>query len=414
MLAARCMEDLRPSIAVRASGLSRRAVEALADETPEAALGDPPLAFPTGQPDRDAFPFPLWAKLLEREWRQPAWVVAGAPHPFGHPRLREAIAAYLGMARGFSCDPETIVITLGVRQSLSLFAQTVVDAGDEAWIEEPGFTGTREALAMADVKAVAVPIDHSGFSIETALALVPGARLAVVAPSHQFPLGVVLSLQRRLALLSWAERTGGWIAEDDFDGEYRYAGRPLAPLRALDRTGRVAYLGSFSKLLFPALRLSYVVLPGTLVPAAEKIMAGIPARASMLGQGALARFIADGHFAAHLRRTRLLYSARQQALIAAARHHLDGLLMIQPDPGGMHLIARPHPDLVGVFDDRAAVAAAAAASLSASSLSACYRDEPRVHGLILGYAATPVEAIEPAVVALGNALRQLHERRQTQ
>ena len=313
------------------------------------------------------------------------------------------------MARGFSCDAGAIVITLGLRQSLSLFAGIALDGRDETWIEEPGFVGTREALAMAGVKAVAVPVDASGFPLEAAMALAPHARLAVVAPSHQFPLGVVLSLQRRLALLSWAERTSGWIAEDDCDGEYRYAGRPLAPLRALDRTGRVAYLGSFSKLLFPALRLSYVVLPDALVPAAEKVMAAAPARASMLGQGALARFIADGHFTAHLRRTRLLYSARQQVLIAAARRHLRGLLQVEPDPGGMHLVARPHTDLEPKFDDRAVTAAAAAESIGVSPLSACYRNEPRVNGLILGYAATPADAVEPAIVTLRNVLLQLYK-----
>ena len=259
----------------------------------EEAFEDSAIAFPTGQPDRAAFPFALWAKLLERDWRKPSWALAGALHPFGHRGLREAIAAYLGMARGFSCEESAVVVTSGMRQSLSLFARLILDAGQEAWIEEPGFIGTREAMAMAEIKAVPVPIDNQGFSVDAALKRAPKAKLAVVAPSHQFPIGTVLSLQRRLELLSWAERTGSWIAEDDFDGEYRYAGRPLAPLRALDRTGRVAYLGSFSKLLFPALRLSYVVLPASLAATAERIMTGTAQRASLLGQGALARFIAE-------------------------------------------------------------------------------------------------------------------------
>ena len=234
---------------VSAPVLSRRTIKSLANEPSDMALDDSPIAFPTGQPDRSAFPFPLWAKLLEQEWRKPAWQVAGAPHPFGHHGLRAAIAAYLGMARGFGCEARAVVITSGVRQSLSALARIILDVGDAAWIEEPGFIGTREALAMAEVRAVAVPVDALGFSLDRALRLAPNARLAVVAPSHQFPLGTVMSLQRRLELLSWAERTRSWIAEDDFDGEYRYSGRPLAPLRALDRSGRVAYLGSFSKLL---------------------------------------------------------------------------------------------------------------------------------------------------------------------
>ncbi|MEE3501702.1 PLP-dependent aminotransferase family protein [Acidiphilium acidophilum] len=302
---------------------------------------EPPIAFPIGQPDRQAFPFPLWARFLEQDWRKPAWQVAGSPHPFGHLGLRQAIASYLGAARGFACDPGAVVVTSGVRQSVSLFARVALEAGDQAWIEEPGYPGMVEALAASEVEATAVPIDESGFALNAALAAAPDARLAIVAPSHHFPLGTVLSLQRRLALLSWAERTRGWIIEDDFDGEYRYAGRPLAPLRALDWGGRVAYLGSFSKLLFPTLRLSYLILPEALVSAAEAIMPWISTPAPLLGQGALARFIADGHLTSHLRRTRLLYASRQQALLEAVDRHLKGLMAVEPDSGGMHVVAKP-------------------------------------------------------------------------
>lgn len=364
--------------------------------------GASPIAFPLGQPDRQAFPFPLWAKLMEREWRTPAWQVAGMPHPFGHDGLRTAIAAHLGAARGFACEAGNIVITSGVRESVSLFARIVLAAGDRTWIEEPGYPGVGQALAGAQVHAVPVPVDQFGFSPETAQALAPEARMAIVTPSHQYPLGIVMSLQRRLALLGWAERGGNWIIEDDFDGEYRYSGRPLAPLRALDRTGRVAYLGNFSKLLFPSLRLSYLVLPAGLADAAAAIMAGGPATASLLGQGALARFIADGHLSAHLRRTRLLYARRQHALIVSAERHLKGLLDIAPTPGGMHLIARPHPHLEPRFDDVAVTAAARGLSLSA--LSRCYQDSRKAQGLILGYAGTPDAEIDPAVRLLRDVM----------
>lgn len=365
--------------------------------------GAPPIAFPIGQPDRKAFPFPVWAKLLEQEWRRPAWQVAGAAYPFGHPGLRAAIASYLGAARGFSCEPRAVVVTSGVQQSVSLFARVALEAGDDAWIEEPGYPGMAAALTAAQVRAIPVPIDTSGFSPDTAMAMAPDARLAVIAPSHQFPLGTVLTLQRRLALLSWAERTQGWIIEDDFDGEYRYSGRPLAPLRTLDRSGRVAYLGSFSKLLFPALRLSFIVLPASLVEATERIMATVSTPAPLLGQGALARFIADGHLAAHLRRTRLLYAGRQQRLIASATRHLAGLLNIAPDPGGMHLIARPHCGLDG-FDDVAGAAAAGAAGVQVSPLSACYGGAPMAQGFLLGYAGTPEDEIDPAVMRLRDVI----------
>lgn len=385
--------------AVAKPAVARRTRALLAKEPPPVS-GGVPVAFPTGQPDREAFPFALWAKLLEREWRRPGAEEASAAHPFGHAGLREAIATYLGVARGFTCDPKSVVITTGIRHGLSLFAEVVLDGGDIAWIEEPGFIGVREALATSGVRAVPVAIDESGFSPEAALALAPEARLAVVAPAHHFPLGTVLSLQRRLALLSWAERAKGWIAEDDFDGEYRYSGRPLPPLRTLDREGRVAYFSSFSKLLFPALRLSFLVLPASLVEATERIMDRVSVRAPLLGQGALARFIAEGHFATHLRRTRQLYAGRRLALLDAAALHLDGLLTVAPDPGGMHVIASPTSQLAPHFDDVAVTAAAAAAGLIVQPLSVCYAGRARRHGLILGYAGTPEAEIDRALMKL--------------
>ena len=377
-----------------------RRTRALLAETPPPIPAGPPLGFPTGQPDREAFPFALWAKLLEREWRRPGMEAASAAHPFGHAGLREAIATYLGVARGFTCDSGSVVVTTGIRHGLSLFAQVVLDAGDTAWIEEPGFVGVREALAGSGINAVPIAIDEAGLSPEAALAAAPEARLAVVAPAHHFPLGTVLSLQRRLELLSWAERTKGWIAEDDFDGEYRYSGRPLAPLRALDRAGRVAYFSSFSKLLFPALRLSFLVLPASLVEATERIMDRVSVRAPLLGQGALARFIAEGHFATHLRRTRQLYASRREALLQAAARHLDGLLTIAADPGGMHVIASPTSQIARRFDDVAVTVAAAAEGLTVQPLSVCYAGRARRHGLILGYAGTPEAEIDRALVKL--------------
>ncbi len=382
-------QAVRPAVARRA--------RALLSASPPPASETLPLAFPTSQPDREAFPFALWAKLLEREWRRPTPEAAAAAHPFGHAGLREAVAAYLGTARGFACSAREIVITTGIRHGLALFAEVALDAGDAAWIEEPGFVGVRDALAAADVKAVPVRIDEGGFPPEVAQAQAPKARLAVIAPAHHFPLGTVMGLQRRLELLSWAERKKGWIAEDDFDGEYRYSGRPLAPLRALDRSGRVAYFSSFSKLMFPALRLSFLVLPSSLVEATERLMDRLSVRAPLMAQGALARFIAEGHLAAHLRRTRQLYATRRAALLAAAERHLGGLLTIEPDPGGMHLIATPVGRFARTFDDVAVTKAAAAAGLVVQPLSVCYASRPKRHGLILGYAGTPEPEIERGV-----------------
>jgi GntR family transcriptional regulator/MocR family aminotransferase len=386
----------RPAVARRARALLSASSPPVSESLP--------LAFPTSQPDREAFPFALWAKLLEREWRRPSPEAAAAAHPFGHAGLREAVAAYLGTARGFTCSAREIVITTGIRHGLALFAEVALDAGDAAWIEEPGFVGVRDALVAADVTAVPVRIDAGGFPPEVAQAQAPDARLAVIAPAHHFPLGTVMGLQRRLELLSWAERKKGWIAEDDFDGEYRYSGRPLAPLRALDRSGRVAYFSSFSKLMFPALRLSFLVLPASLVEVTERLMDRISVRAPLMAQGALARFIAEGHLAAHLRRTRQLYATRREALLAAAERHLAGLLTIEPDPGGMHLIAMPVGRLAKTFDDVAVVKAAAAAGLIVQPLSVCYASRPKRHGLILGYAGTPEPEIERGIRTLRKVL----------
>ena len=364
-----------------------------------------PVAFPVGQPDRSAFPFALWAKLLEREWRRPGWEVTAAPHPFGHFGLRTAIASYLGASRGISCAADAVVVTSGVWQGVSLFARTVLHAGAEVWIEEPSFVGIRRALEAIGAQPVPIPVDDGGFQPELAQAMAPDARLAVVSPSHQFPLGGVLSLQRRLALLSWARRSGGWIIEDDFEGEYRYAGRPLAPLRVLDDTKRVAYLGSFSKLLFPALRLSFLVLPEPLVEVTARILESVSTPAPLLGQGALARFIEDGHFTAHLRRTRTLYASRQQALLAASARHLAGLLDVAADAGGMQLIAKPNAARLPAFDDLAMASAAGSANLSVTPLSMYYSGAVKRHGLILGYASTPEPEIDPAVERLARLVQ---------
>ena len=276
------------------SALSRRARTALRDAMPTLGFEEAPLAFPTGQPDREAFPFALWARLLEREWRQPSWVVASALHPFGHPGLRAAIADYLGAARGFACTPASIVVTTGVRQSLSLLAWLVLDADDAAWIEEPGFVGTREALALAGVHAVPVPVDEQGFAVERALAAEPQAKLAVVAPAHHFPLGTVLGLQRRLELLSWAERHKGWIAEDDYRRRVPLC-RPAARAAARARSQRPRGVSR---------QLLQAALPGAAAELCRAAGDARPGRGKADGGGAGARLIGRPGRAGPLHRRR--------------------------------------------------------------------------------------------------------------
>ena len=359
-----------------------------------------PDAFALGRPAADAFPYATFGRLLQTEWR----AGAAPPHRLGDPRLRAATAAYLAATRGVACTAADVIVTAGIRQSLRLLAQLLLDPGETALVEDPGFPGIALALAEAGLRPAPVPVGPGGLAIERAAAT--GARLAVVTPAHHYPLGHAMSLENRLALLAWAEAAGAWIVEDDYGGEYRYAGRPLPPLRALDRAGRVIYAGSFSKVLLPALQLSYLVLPKGLARPVQRALAETGPAPSGLGQGALARFIDEGHLGRHLRRTRKLHAGRQAALLDAARGHAAGLLAVAPLEGGMHLVARPGPDWPPRLGDVAAVAALARAGIAAVALSA-YHADPReaAPGLLLGYAAVPARAIAPAVARLADVLR---------
>lgn len=381
--------------------LSRRGAALTAAPAPDyLAPRAAPDAFCLGRPAPDAFPHALFAKLLQAEGRT---LAETAPTALGHPDLRRAIAAYLAAGRGVACDPEAVIVTSGIRQSLRLLARLLLDPGEAAFVEEPGFPGIALALAEAGLRIVPVSVDAGGFAIGRARILDPEARLAVVTPAQHYPLGHAMSLENRLDLLAWAEARDAWIVEDDYDGAYRYAGRPLAPLRTLDRGGRVVYAGTFSKVLTPALQLSYLVLPDGLAEPVRRALAELGAAPALLGQVALARFIEEGHFAAHLRRTRRLYALRQEALVAAARAHADWL-DVAPMQGGMHLVARPGPRWPAGLDDRTAAASCARAGVAAVGLSA-YRARPGgAPGLLLGYAAVPERAIAPALRQLVRAL----------
>lgn len=384
----------------RRRGLSRRGAALAGIVHRRRGHGEP---FSLGQPAVDEFPFDVWSRLLARTWRSPGGL-AGHGNPAGHPPLRAAIADYLGTARAVRCTAEQVVIVAGAQQAVALAAQILLDPGDEALIEEPGYAGLRGALTAAGLRVTPVPVDAEGIDIDRGAALAPDARFVCVAPSHQYPLGMTMSLARRLALIDWARRQDAWIVEDDYDSEYRYAGRPLAALQGLDETGRVLYVGSFSKVLFPTLRLGYVVVPEDLVDAFCRARAALDDHPSMLAQPALAQFFAEGHFAAHVRRTRRLYAERQEALLDAAGRHLDGLLEVAPDEAGMHLLAGLAPALANRMDDRAAAERLAAAGVTATPLSDYYVGPPDRQGLLLGYAAFDARAIEDAAARARDAL----------
>jgi GntR family transcriptional regulator/MocR family aminotransferase len=358
-------------------------------------------AFASAEPDCTSFPFDLWARLLAKHWRRPAVELYAGRDPGGYPPLRAAIAEYLRATRSVRCSAEQVIVVSGIRQAVDLAARVLLDAGEAAAVEEPGHPGLRAALQSAGAELVHIPVDAEGAQIPEAAANV---RLACVAPSHQYPLGVVMSLKRRLDLIAWAQATGGWILEDDYDSEFRYAGRPLAAMQGLDPAGRVIYAGSLSKVLFLSLRLGYLVAPAALLEQFLRARSALDDHHSTIAQPALAEFFAQGHFAAHVRRMRRIYAARQQALIAAADSHLKGLLEVAPEEAGLHLVADLAPKLAARMDDVAASAAAADAGVHASALSRYYAGRPRRRGLLLGYAGFSEREIERKAKLLGQAL----------
>ncbi len=363
-----------------------------------------PVAFAPGVPALDGFPFELWARLLARHWRRPPAALALGGDPAGHPALRAAIADHLRRVRAVACDAEQVIVLSGIRQAVDLTVRLLLDPGDSVWLEEPGFSGLRAVLGAAGLRVVPVPVDEEGLDVAAGAMAAPGARLACVAPSHQYPLGVVMSLRRRLDLLAWAREAAAWVIEDDYHSEYRYAGRPLAAMQGLDRDGRVIYVGTFSKVMFPSLRVGYLVAPPGLVAGFEAARAALDDHAPMTPQPALADFIAEGHYAAHLRRMRRLYQARQQALLDAASRHLSGLLEVAPDEAGMHLVADLAPALAARMDDIAAASRAAVAGIATSAVSGYYMGAARRQGLMLGYAAFDETEIDAAARRLARAL----------
>jgi GntR family transcriptional regulator/MocR family aminotransferase len=310
------------------------------------------LPFQMGLPALDMFPRKIWARLGARCVRamQPSDMVH--PSVYGSPGLRAEIAAYLQVSRGINCLPSQIFVTSGYRHTIELIGHALLKAGDRVWLENPGYPPTRELLGHMNVAAVSVPVDSEGMVVADGVKLAPRARAAVVTPAHQSPLCVSLSLPRRLALLDWAARNSAWIIEDDYDGEYRYVSRPLPALKSLDRDGRVLYAGTFSKVLFPGLRLGYLLVPESQVERFEQITQALAAGSPELTQVIVTAFIREGHFARHIQRMRKLYAGRREATAAGLESVLGKHMRIDAQPGGMHLILR----LQGRRSDRRLVA----------------------------------------------------------
>ncbi|WP_287027888.1 PLP-dependent aminotransferase family protein [Pseudomonas sp. UBA6310] len=364
-----------------------------------------PRAFRVGVPAFDLFPFETWARLSARFWRKPSPARLGYGDPAGDAQLRELIAAYLRTSRGLHCDPAQIVITCGAQQAISLCAQLLLRPGDRVAIENPGYRAAGHAFAVAGARLHGIPVDAEGLDC-AALERAGDCRLAYVTPSHQYPTGVTLSLARRLELLDWAERHDGWIVEDDYDGEYRYNGTPLAPLAALDRQGRVLYVGTFCKITFPALRLGYLVLPANLAQPFARRRA-LDMRHSEIGtQAVMAEFIAAGHFQRHIRRMRSAARSRRDALLAGWPDAIPGCAPMPAVDAGLHLCVR----VDSLARERQLIAAAERVGVEINALSRYWlpdSDAPQEAraGLVLGFAAVPEAEIRRALDALRQAWR---------
>jgi GntR family transcriptional regulator/MocR family aminotransferase len=360
----------------------------------------PPRAFRVGVPAFDLFPFDVWAKLNAAFWRKPDLQQLCYGDPAGDPRLRGLIAAYLRSSRGLYCTAEQIVITSGAQQAISLCAQLLVGPGDHVAVENPGYRAAGHAFAIAGAHLHGVAVDSEGIDC-TALG---ASRLAYVTPSHQYPLGVVMSLARRLELLAWAERCDGWIIEDDYDGEYRYSGAPLAPLAALDRRGRVLYVGTFGKVAFPALRLGYLVLPPGLVQPFARRRAVDVRHSEVSTQAVMAEFMATGHFQRHVRRMRRAALSRRNALLAGWPDELPGVGSLPSVAAGLHVSVR----VESLARERELLAQAQAADVEINGLSTYWLPDSNTPpdqraGLVLGFAAVPQSAIDDALQRLRKA-----------
>jgi GntR family transcriptional regulator/MocR family aminotransferase len=394
-------KDLRPLRSISARGRAIAAVQRRREPAP--------VAFAPGLPDVSAFPAALWSRLVARSWRQLPLADYAVGDRAGHLPLRAAIAEYLNAERAVRCGAEQVLILSGIRQAIDLCLRVLADSGDAVWMEEPGYHGVRATLTAAGCRAVPVPVDGEGLSVAAGIRLAPRPKLICVSPSHQYPLGITMSLTRRLELLAYAKRVRAWVLEDDYDSEFRYSGRPLAALQGLDDGGGVLYAGSFAKAMFPALRLGYLVVPLPLLESFRRARAALDDYPGPGLQPALAAFMQGGYFGSHIRQMRRRYAARQAALVAAVRTHLAGMLEVEPDPAGLHLIGRLTSSLRTRSTDLELEGIAADAGVAALALSRFYAKRPAQQGLLLGYAAFDEATIDRAAQWLGTALNTAPE-----
>ncbi len=386
------------------SGYGRRAkkisVESL---TPEMGKRDGLRCdFRYGLPDAEAFPHEVWRKAVARRMRSASKASMGYGPPEGYGPLREALADHLRRYRAVVCSPDQIMITGGSQQALDLTARLLLNPDDCAVVEEPHYLGARQVFLTAGARLIPAPVGPEGLDVAALPKPADAAKLAYVTPSHQFPTGVIMSLSRRLALLEWAERAGAYILEDDYDSEYRYGGRPIESIQGLDRAGRVIYMGTFSKVMFPALRVGYLVLPEGLIEPFRAAKWLADRQAATLEQEALADFIVEGHFERHLRRSRERNASRRAALLKALSDYLGDRAEVSGANAGVHLLVRFGG--MGWKDLDVLIGRAEKAGVGIYSASRYYLKPPRRAEVLFGFASLNEKTIRSGVRRLAELI----------
>ena len=353
-----------------------------------------------GFPDQTGFPFATWARLLARNARRRADDSLGYSEFAGHRRLREAISDYIGVARGVGCTAEQVIITTGAQAGLDLVSRILMDEGEWAWMEEPGYLGARSALMGGGARLTPLRVGGNGWDLSEPS---PFPRLIYVTPSCQWPRGRVMGMEQRIALLAIAERHDAWIIEDDYDGEFRFEGRPAPALRGISGADRVIYIGSFGKTMFSALRIGFLVVPQSLASDVSRAISVTGQVAPLPLQLALADFITEGHFARHLKRTRRLYAQRQDHFVKLCRKHLSRWLEVQENAAGMQVMGR----LLAPFSDQDVTAEGLRNGIDLQPVSVNFFHDAPEHGLLLGFASLDEKSAEAAVRVLRTTFQQL-------
>jgi len=356
-------------------------------------------AFSVGVPDLDAFPFALWRKIYASTFREYSQRLLGYGDPLGLAELRTEISRYVQTSRGVRCTPGQVLITTGAQQGLDLVSRMLIRAGDKVAVEDPGYRGARSAFSMAGANLTSIPVTTAGLDV-SALASLQDVKLVYTTPAHQYPNAAALPVNTRLALLGWAKKSQCWIIEDDYDSEFQFESRPIPSLQGLSQHDNVIYVGSFSKTLFPALRLGYLILPVDLVEKACGVKHSVYGAQPTLEQAVTAKFMQQGHFLTHLKRMRSIYGKKSRALVHTLRRNLPEEINILGGKSGMHLVI----EFKEKIDDQKLVNSFKQAGFNAAPLSQHYLSHPR-SGLILGYGCASLEQIEEGVMALAPLIK---------